>query len=291
MRVFITGASGFIGSEVTKELVGLGHTVVALARSEKSAETVAKLGATPLRGSLEDTDVLKKGASESDGVINLGFNHDFSQYGASLQVEIDAVEAMGDMLKKRGLPFVIANGGPSLAETIDLNDTVTPRAIAAAKVIRLAERDVRSSVVRLPPCVHDGTKGGFASFLVGIAKQTGVSGYAGNGSNRWCAVHRMDAVRLFCMAFEEAPAGSLLQAVGDGGIPVKEIAEKIGEHLNIPVKPIADEDLEKHFGWLAMLIKRDIPAKSTLTQKLLGWQPMHPGLLHSMDSGHFFDNL
>ncbi len=289
MKIFVTGASGFIGSAVTNELISSGHEVIGLARSDKSAEVIAKSGATPLRGSLEDLDSLKKGARESDGVINLGFNHDFSQFSASIQAESKAIETMGEVLKGTGRPLIIASGGPTLSEKIDPNVSPNPREAIARKVLELAQQNLRSSVVRLAPCVHDEVKLGFVGTLIDIARRTGVSGYVGEGSNRWCAVHRLDAAHLFCLALERAPAGSVLQGVGDEGIQLKEIAEKIGEHLNVPVRSIADEDVEKHFGFLGRVVGTDIPASSVLTQKLLDWQPTHPGLLDDLDHSLFFD--
>lgn len=291
MRIFITGASGFIGSAVAKELISLGHEVIGLARSDKSALALTNAGVTPLRGSLEDIDSLKKGTKESDGVINLGFNHDFSQFAESIQVELRAIEAMGEILEGKGLPFVIASGAPTITEKIDITDATFPRMASAAKVLDLAKHNVRSSIIRLAPCVHDKTKGGFIIRLIDIAKRTGVSGYTGDGSNRWCAVHRLDAAHLFCLAFEKAAAGSVLQAVADMGIPLKVIAEKIGQRLNLPTKSIADKDIEKHFGWLSRAVCNDFYASSTITQKLMDWKPINPGLLDDLDHGHFFDDL
>ncbi|MCL2472285.1 MAG: 3-beta hydroxysteroid dehydrogenase, partial [Treponema sp.] len=157
--------------------------------------------------------------------------------------------------------------------------------------LELAEHNVRSSIVRLAPCVHDESKRGFIGALIDIARKTGVSGYFGNGENRWCAVHRLDAAHLFCLAFEKAPAGSVLQAVADNGIPFREIAVKIGRRLGVPVKPIADDDMEKHFGWLGMAVRSDFYASSTITQKLMDWKPKYPGLFDDLEHGHFFDNL
>lgn len=289
MKIFVTGASGFIGAAVTAELIHAGHEVIGLARSDKSAAALAKAGAIPLRGSLEDLDRLKKGASESDGVINLGFNHDFSQFGAAVQVEAQAIEVMGEVLKGTDHPLVIASGGPTLSEKFGEGVSLNPREATARKVLALAQQNVRSAVVRLPPTVHDETKFGFVSTLVELARRTGVSGYIGDGSNRWCSVHRLDAAHLFCLALEKAPAGAVLQGVGDQGIPLKEIAAKIGARLNLPVRPIADEDVEKHFGFVGRIARADIPASSALTQKLLGWQPTHPGLLEDLDNSHLFD--
>ncbi len=289
MRIFITGASGFIGSAVTKELISLGHEVIGLARSNESAASITNAGATPLHGSLEDLTILKKAASQSDGVINQGFNHDFSQFDNSVQIELKAIEAMGEVLKGTNRPFIIASGGPTVSEKIDFSDFTIPRLNSAAKVVELAKDNVRSSVVRLAPCVHDRNKRGFVGILINIARRTGVSGYAGDGTNRWSAVHCLDAAHLFCLALEKASAGSVFQAVADTGIPLKEIAEKIGLHLNVPVMPIADEEIEKHFGWLYRIVGADLQANSTITQKQLDWQPIHPGLFEDLDHGNFFD--
>ena len=290
MKIFVTGASGFIGSAMTNELIRSGHAVMGLARSAESAETIAKAGATPLRGSLEELDILKKGASECDGVINLGFNHDFSQYAASIQAESKAVETMGEVLKGTGRPLIIASGGPTLSEKMDQPVSLNPREAIARKVLEFAQQNVRASVVRLAPSVHDGTRLGLVSILVDIARRTGVSGYVGDGSNRWCAVHRLDAAHLFCLVLEKAPAGSVLQGVGDEGIPLKVIAEKIGDHLNVPIRSIAAEAVEQHFGFLGRVVGTDLPASSAMTQQLLDWQPTHPGLLDDLDHGHLFNN-
>ncbi len=290
MKVFVTGASGYIGSAVTNELIDSGYEVVGLARSGVSAETITKAGATPLHGSLEDLEILEKATRESDGVIYLGFNHDFSQFAASIQAESKAIETIGEVLKGTGRPLIIASGGPTLSEKMDTNAPVNPREGSAAKALDLAKWNVRSSVVRLAPSVHDGTKRGFAGTLVDIARRTGVSGYVGDGSNRWCAVHRLDAAHLFCLALENAPAGTVLQGVGDEGIQIKKIAEKIGEHLGLPVRSLPDDEVERHFGFLGRVLGTDIPASSRRTQELLGWRPSHPGLLDDLDHGHFFDN-
>ena len=293
MRVFVTGASGFIGLAVTHELVSSGHEVIGLARSDKSADAIIKAGATPLRASLDDIDSLKKGVDESDGVINLAFNHDFSQFATSAQAELKASETIGQVLKGTNRPFVIASGGPVIDEKIPFPpDTKTPaslRTASALAALELSKHNVRSSVVRLAPSVHDGTRRGFVGTLVDIAQKTGVSGYVGDGSNRWCAVHRLDAAHLFCLALEKAPAGSILQGVADEGIPVKEIAEKIGGHLDALVVSIPSDKAGEHFGWLRTVIGADIPASSIITQELLGWKPTHPGLLDDLDHGHFFD--
>ncbi len=200
---------------------------------------------------------------------------------------------MGQVLKGTNRPFVIASGGPVMNERIpfppDSKAPASPRTASALAALELAKQNVRSVVVRLAPCVHDGTRRGFVGTLVDIAQKTGVSGYVGDGSNRWCAVHRLDAAHLFCLALEKAPAGSILQGVADEGIPLKEIAEKIGGYLDVPVASIPNDKAGDHFGWLRTVIGADIPASSAITQKLLGWKPTHPGLLDDLEHGHFFD--
>jgi nucleoside-diphosphate-sugar epimerase len=194
---------------------------------------------------------------------------------------------MGEVLKDTGHPLVIASGRPTLSEKMDEHVSPNPREAIARKVLEFAQQNVRSAVVRLPPTVHDETKLGFVSTLIDIARRTGVSGYVGDGSNRWCAVHRLDAAHLFCLAVEKAPAGSVLQGVGDEGIRLKDIAGKIGEHLNMPLRSIPGEDVEKHFGFLGRMVGIDMPASSAITQELLGWQPTRPSLLDDLEH-HFF---
>ncbi len=293
MRVFVTGASGFIGLAVARELVSSGHEVVGLARSDKSADAISRAGATPLRGSLDDIQSLGKAAGESDGVINLAFDHDFSRFTTSAEAELRAIQAMGQSLEGTGRPFVIASGGPVMNEDIpfpsDAHAPASPRAASSLAALALAGQNVRSSVVRLAPSVHNEIRGGFVGTLVDIAQKKGVSGYVGDGANRWSAVHLLDAAHLFCLALEKAPAGAILQGVGDEGIAIREIAEKIGQHLHVPVVSIAGDKAAEHFGWLNVIIGADLPASSATTQKRLGWKPTHPGLLYDLDHGHFFD--
>jgi nucleoside-diphosphate-sugar epimerase len=298
MRIFVTGASGFIGSAVMPELLGGGHEVVGLARSDASAEALRSLGADVLRGSLDDLDVLRDGASQADGVIHLAFNHDFTQFAAAAQTDLRAIESIGRALEGTGKPLVIASGlvglAPGQVVTEDhpfpsgANSPMGPRALGAHAALGLAERRVRSSVVRLAMSVHDDIKRGFVGTLIDIARQKGVAGYVGDGSNRWPAVHRLDAARLFRLALESAPAGSIWHGVGDEGVPLKEIAENIGRHLNVPVASIPAEDAAAHFGWLALLIGADAPASSARTQELLGWTPTHRGLIADLEQGRFF---
>lgn len=290
MRIFITGASGFIGSAVTNELISSGHEIIGLARSDESAEAMNKAGASALLGSLEDLDILKKAASESDGVINLAFSQDSSNFALAALSELKAIETIGEVLKGTNRPFVVASGGPNLSETVDPNATTVPRVESSLRAIELAKYGVRTSVVRSAQCVHDVTKVGLIAPLVDIAKKTGVSGYIGDGSNHWSAVHRLDAAHLFCLALENATAGSVLQAVAEGAIETREIAEKIGQHLNLPVKSIPSDEAERHFGWLSRVIGADLIASSKRTQKLMDWQPTQPDLFYDLDHGHFFNS-
>ncbi|HWG62715.1 MAG TPA: SDR family oxidoreductase [Streptosporangiaceae bacterium] len=309
MRVFVTGASGWIGSAVAGELIDAGHQVTGLARSDSSAAALAAAGAQVHRGTLDDTGSLRSGAASSDGVIHLAFKHD-SAFSGGFQEAADAdrraVETFGEVLAGSDRPLVIASGtlgiqpgrlaterdghGPGSGVAAWGGGPETRRATAEL-VLSLASRGVRSSVVRLPPTNHGEGDHGFMAALVRIARDKGVSGYLGDGSNRWPAVHRLDSAHLFCLALENAPAGSTLHAVADEGVPIRAIAEVIGRHLSIPLAAISPEDAADHFTWLAGFIGADSPASSTLTRELLGWQPTGPGLLEDLDKGHYFDNL
>ncbi|WP_328535301.1 SDR family oxidoreductase [Streptomyces sp. NBC_00344] len=298
MRVFVTGASGFIGSAVVPELIGAGHRVVGLARSDASADALAAAGAEVLRGALDDLDSLREGAAASDGVIHLAYIHDFSRYESAARTDAQAIETLGAALEGSGRPLVIASGTLGLTpgrvaterDTPDPGSGVSPRAAGARAALSLASCNVRSSVVRLSPSVHDEGDHGFIPTLIAIARDKGVSGYAGDGSNRWPAVHRLDAAHLFRLALEIAPAGSVLHGVADEDVPVRTIAEVIGWHLGLPVAAISPEDTAEHFGWLGAFLAADAPASSALTRELLGWQPTRPGLIDDLDQGHYFRN-
>ncbi|WP_216329339.1 SDR family oxidoreductase [Deinococcus aestuarii] len=294
MRIFVTGASGFIGSAVIPELIGAGHQVVGLARSDASAGVLAAAGAEVHRGSLDDLDRLRAGAEASDGVIHLAFIHDFSQYENAARVDLRAIETFGAALRSSDRPLVIASGlvgsvAGQLSTEQDVPDLArNPRIASAQAALALASQGVRSSVVRLAPTVHGEGDHGFIATLIGIAREQGVSGYIGDGNNRWPAVHRLDAARLFRLALEGALAGSVLHGVADEGVPVRTIAEVIGRHLDLPVVSIPAEQAGEHFGWLGRFLDADLAASSALTRELLSWQPIHPGLIEDLDQGHYF---
>jgi nucleoside-diphosphate-sugar epimerase len=306
MRVFVTGASGWIGSAVVPELLGAGHQVTGLARSDASAAALTAAGAQVHRGTLDDLDSLHGAAAAADGVIHLAFKHDIAFSGdfqGAAEADRRAIETFGDALAGSGRPFVIASGTLGLApgRVATERDGLAPdpaqatpfsgaqaRLANAHLTLALASRGVRSTVLRLPPTVHGDGDNGFLATIVGIARDQGVSGYLGDGSNRWPAVHRLDAAHLFRLAVEQAPPGSALHAVADEGVPIRAVAEVIGRHLDIPVVSISPEDAAGHFAWLAGFLGADSPASSTLTRELLDWQPTQPGLIDDLDKGHYF---
>jgi nucleoside-diphosphate-sugar epimerase len=293
MRVFVTGASGWIGSAVIPELLASGHQVLGLARSDASAKSVNLSRAEVLRGDLDDLGVLRKGAAACDGVIHLAFNHDLSQMAAAIDSDGHAIEAMGAELQGTGKVYVIASGTPALPGRVaterddsDLTGPMAGRGLNARMALDLASRGVRSSVVRLPRSVHgEGERHGFIPRLIGLARSAGIAGYVGDGSNRWPAVHVLDAAHLFCLALEQAPAGSVLHAVGDEGVPTREVANAIGRVLDLPTGSRPAEE----FGFLGMVLDRDQPASSELTRQLLGWEPNHVGLIDDIEQGHYAD--
>ena len=307
MRIFVTGASGWIGSAVAAELIGAGHEVVGLARSDAAATALSAAGAEVRRGTLDDLDGLRGAAAASDGVIHLAFKHDIAFSGgfqAAADADRRAVEVFGEALAGSDRPLVIASGTLGLAPgrlaterdghdldpgVADMGGGPQTRHATAEFVLSLASRGVRSSIVRLPPTNHGDGDNGFLAAIVGVARDEGVSGYIGDGTSRWPAVHRLDSAHLFRLAVEKAPAGSPLHAVADEGVPIRDIAEVIGRHLDLPVVSIAPGDAAGHFTWLADFLALDSPASSTLTRELLGWEPTRPGLIADLEQGHYFD--
>ncbi|MEV6793893.1 SDR family oxidoreductase [Streptomyces sp. NPDC051320] len=290
MRVFVTGGTGLIGSAVVAELLGNGHTVLALARSEVSALAAEAAGAEPLRGALADRDVLRAGAARTDGVIHLAFTNDFSSFDAlakAVAEESAAIATLGEELVGSDRPFVTVSGTPQVpgrasteADPASTDGPVGGRGLAVTAALGLASRGVRSAAVRLPRTVHNRGTGGFAGFLTEFARRTGVSGYPGDGAQRWPAVHALDAAVLFRLALELAPAGSSWHAVADEGDKVRDIAAVIGRRLNLPVESVPSET----YGPLGEIFLNDQPSSSTHTRQALGWEPKHPSLLEDLEN-------
>jgi nucleoside-diphosphate-sugar epimerase len=299
MRIFVTGASGHIGSAVLPELLNAGHQVVGLARSDEAAAAVQKLGAEVRRGDLDDLEGLKEASAASDGVIHLAFRHDLMASGdgaGAARVDLAALEAIGEALAGSGKPLVGTSGtlmaamiAPGQIGTEEIVGQSGTRIDAENLVIGLKDRQVRSSVIRLTPTVHsDLDLHGFVPAMIAIARRRGYAAYVGEGANRWPAVHTLDAARLYRLALESAPGGNRLHAVADEGVPFTEIGAAIGRGLDLPVRSISPEEAGDYFGFLAQLVQLDNPSTSTITRSLLDWQPEHPGLIDDLALGHYF---
>ena len=290
MRVFITGATGFIGSALVPELIHAGHQVFGLTRSEAGTVALRKAGAEVLYGNIEDLDSLSKGAARADGVIHLAFNHDFSQIQKNCDDDCKAIEAMGEVLLGSNRPFIVTSG-TAIAANVDGKPSTedgptaswNPRAASEAAVKKLTARGVNTSVVRLAQ-IHDTRKQGLVPHMTAVAREKRVSGYIGDGANRWPAAHVSDTARLYRLAFEKAEPGAIYHAVDEEGVSMLSIAETLGRGLKVPVVSIKPEEAEAHFGWLARFAGHDMPASSALTQQKLNWKPTGPGLIADLDA-------
>ena len=296
MRVFVTGATGFIGSAVVEELIGAGHQVLGLTRSDAGAEALAAAGAEVHRGDLEDLDSLRRGAALSDGVIHLAFNHDFSQFKENCEADRRVIGALGDALVGSDRHLLVTSG-TAMANAVPgqparegdpaVGSDVIPRAASEEAAAAVAARGVSVSVVRLPQ-VHDPLKQGLVTPLIAATREKGVSAFVGDGANRWPAAHVSDTARLYRLALERQEAGAVYHAVAEEGVPAREIAEAIGRGLKVPVVSLPPEEAAGHFDWLAMFVSFDAPASSAQTQERLGWHPTGPGLIADLDRGQCF---
>jgi nucleoside-diphosphate-sugar epimerase len=296
MRVFVTGATGFVGSAIVQELINAGHQVVGLARSDAGAKSLIAAGAQVHRGDLEDLESLRSGAAMSDGVIHTAFNHDFSKFAANCEMDSRAIEAMGDVLVGSDHPLLITSGTgmgnavpgqPATENHFDPNHP-NPRKASEVAGASVADRGVNVSVVRLPQ-VHDTVKQGLITYAVQLAREKGVSAYIGDGLNRWPAAHVLDVAHLYRLALEKHEADSRYNAVAEEGVSMREITEVIGRGLKLPVVSLSPEEAPTHFGWLAMFAGFDMPASSAQTQQRLGWRPTGPGLIADLEQMRYFE--
>lgn len=294
MRVFVTGATGFIGSAIVPELINAGHQVLGLVRSEAGAKSLIAAGAEVHRGDIENLESLRNGAAQCDGVIHTAFNHDFSKWEANCEADRHAIEAIGSALAGSDRPFIVTSGTASamtpgrLTTEEDAPNSPIPRVASEEAAASLAERGVRASIMRLPQ-VHDPFKQGLITYLVAAARTKGVSAYVGDGLNRWPAVHRLDAAHLYRLALEKGAAGARYNAVAEEGVPLRDIAETIGRVMKLPVVSKSADEAGEHFGWLGAFMAADIPASSALTQQRLGWRPIGPKLIDDLNQGRFVE--
>jgi nucleoside-diphosphate-sugar epimerase len=297
MRIFVTGATGFIGSAIVSELLGAGHAVLGLARSDAKAAALAATGAKVHRGSLEDPDSLRRGAAAADGVIHTAFIHDFANLRAAAEADLRAIAAFGEALAGTGRPLIVTSGIAHLKpgrlatedEAPDPRAALGHRTASEAATLALAARGVRAAIVRLPPSVHGEGDHAFVPALIAVAREKRVSAHVGEGLNRWSAVHRLDAARLFRLAAESGTAGARYHGIGDEAVPLREIAAVIGRRLALPVVAVSPAEAAGHFGWLAPFLAFDCPASSAMTQAALGWRPTQPGLIADLEEGSYFD--
>lgn len=291
MRVFVTGATGFIGMPVVKELIGAGHQVLGLCRSEEKAAALAAAGAEVYRGSLEDADSLRKGAAESDGVIHLAFNHDFTKFVANCEDDRRVIKALASALKGSNRPLIVTSGTglantvpgqPAKEDNATIGSDAIPRAASEEAAAAAAAEGVNVSVVRLPQ-VHNPIRQGLITQAIAVFREKGACGYIGEGHNRWPAAHVLDVAQLYRLAFEKAEPNAKYHAVAEEGVSLRDIAQALGARLNLPVKSIAPDEAQAFFGWLAMFAGRDSPASSEQTRRKLGWQPTGPKLIADLE--------
>jgi len=291
MRIFVTGATGFIGTAVVSELIEAGHQVLGLCRSPDKAAALATAGAEVHRGSVDDPDSLERGAARSDGVIHLAFKHDFSKFKDNCEDDRRVIRSLGSVLAGSKRPLIVTSGTgmansvpgqPAMEDSATVGSDVIPRAASEEAAASMASEGVNVSVVRLPQ-VHDTVKQGLVSYAIAIAREKGVYAYVGDGSNRWPAAHVTDVARLYRLALEKAEPGARYHAVAEEGIPLRAMSETIGRRLRLPVKSIAPQEAQAHFGWLAAFASHDLPASSAQTRKKLGWQPTGPGMIADLE--------